>query len=50
MEFGRSPIYSLLLLACAPLELVAAAFDRGGTIDFWARRPGSATSLDSARE
>jgi SAM-dependent methyltransferase len=39
MEYGRSPAYSVLLIACSPLEVVAAVVDRGGTVDFRARRP-----------
>ena len=39
MEYGKTPAYSALLVACAPFELAAFAADHGGIIDFSARKP-----------
>ncbi|MGZ4688308.1 MAG: class I SAM-dependent methyltransferase [Acidimicrobiia bacterium] len=39
MKFGKTPAYSALLVASAPFELAAYAADKGGIMDFTARRP-----------
>lgn len=38
MRFGKTPIYSALLLVVAPFEVVAYLADRGGIIDFVAKK------------
>jgi len=39
MRYGKTPVYSLLLLAVLPFEGLAWIADRGGIVDFRARRP-----------
>jgi SAM-dependent methyltransferase len=39
MKFGKTPIYSLLMLAVAPFEVLAYLCGHGGIIDFSARKP-----------
>jgi SAM-dependent methyltransferase len=39
MQYGKTPVYSGLLVAAAPFEVAAYAADKGGIIDFSARRP-----------
>ena len=39
MKYGKTPIYSGLLLAVLPFEAVAWIFDRGGILDFSAKSP-----------
>jgi SAM-dependent methyltransferase len=39
MRYGKTPIYSALLLTIAPFELVAFLADRGGIVDFSAQNP-----------
>ena len=38
MQYGKTPIYSALLVAALPYETVAWAFDKGGIIDFQAQK------------
>lgn len=40
MSHGKTPVYSLLLLAVLPFEALAWLADRGGIADFRARKPG----------
>jgi SAM-dependent methyltransferase len=42
MHYGKTPLYGALLVASLPYETVAWICDRGGIIDFCARRPSSA--------
>jgi hypothetical protein len=39
MKYGKSPIYSLLLLAVTPFEVLAYLFGKTGIIDFEAYKP-----------
>ena len=39
MKFGKSPIYSLLILSVLPFEAIAYLAGRCGIVDFEARRP-----------
>jgi SAM-dependent methyltransferase len=39
MRYGKSPLYNTLLVASLPFETVAWACDKGGIVDFCARRP-----------
>jgi SAM-dependent methyltransferase len=39
MRYGKTPVYSGLLLGVLPFEAVAYAFDRGGIVNFRARTP-----------
>ena len=39
MHYGKTPLYGALLVASLPYETVAWVCDRGGIIDFRARRP-----------
>ncbi len=39
MKFGKTPVYSLLLLAVVPFELLAYFFGQTGIINFEARKP-----------
>ncbi|MEE2678459.1 MAG: class I SAM-dependent methyltransferase [Myxococcota bacterium] len=41
MEFGRSPIYGVLLAASLPFEVLAAVCNRSGVINFSARKPAA---------
>ncbi len=41
MKFGKTPLYAGLLVASLPYESVAWVFDRGGIVDFMARKPPS---------
>jgi SAM-dependent methyltransferase len=39
MQYGKSPVYNLLLVCVLPFELAAWVCDRGGIVDFQGRRP-----------
>lgn len=41
MEFGRSPVYGVILAASLPFEALAAVCDRSGVINFAARKPAA---------
>ena len=41
MKFGKSPIYSLLILSVLPFEAIAYAAGRCGIVNFEARRPAA---------
>lgn len=40
MRFGKTPVYSWIILAVLPFETVAWLAGRGGVMDFSARKPG----------
>ncbi len=41
MQYGKTPAYSALLAAVAPIEVAAYLCDRGGIVDFSAQKPSS---------
>jgi hypothetical protein len=41
MQYGKTPIYTLLLVTALPYEALAWACDKGGIIDFRAQKPPS---------
>jgi hypothetical protein len=41
MRYGKTPIYTGLLVVALPFEAIAWVFDRGGIIDFQAQKVAS---------